>query len=71
MQRNMKVPRFHMKQILGCACGCILLVITASWLVRAQSSESDATNWEKVAGGKMAFDVASVKENKSGMSRAC
>jgi uncharacterized protein (TIGR03435 family) len=60
--------RFHMKHILGCACGCILLVITAAWLVRAQSSESGGTNWEKVAGGKMSFEVASAKENKSGVS---
>ena len=62
----MKVPRFHMKQILGCACGCIFLVITAPWLVRAQSSESDATNWENVAGIKMSFDVISVKLKSSG-----
>lgn len=63
----MNVRHFQMKQILGCACGCILLVITAPWLVRAQSSESDATNWEKAAGAKMSFEVASVKENKSGV----
>ena len=64
----MNVRRFQMKRILGCACGCILLVMTAPWLVRAQSSESDAANWEKAAGGKMSFEVASVKENKSGVS---
>ena len=64
----MKVPRFHLKHILGCACGCILVVITAPWLVHAQSSESDAASWEKAAGGKMSFEVASVKENKSGVS---
>jgi len=64
----MNVRRFHMKQILGCACVCFLLVITAPSPIRAQSSESDAASWEKAAGGKMSFEVASVKENKSGVS---
>lgn len=64
----MNVRRLRRKQVVACACGCILLVITAPWLVRAQSSESDGTNWEKVAGGKMSFEVASVKENESGVS---
>ena len=60
----MKVPRFQMKQILGCAC--LLLVITAPSPIRAQSSESDATNWEKVTGVKMSLDVVSVKLKSSG-----
>ena len=64
----MKVRRFHTTQILACACGCILLVIAAPWPIRAQSPESDAANWEKAAGGKMSFEVSSVKENKSGVS---
>jgi uncharacterized protein (TIGR03435 family) len=38
-------------------------LIFISTQVRAQSAPSD---WEKAAGGKMAFDVASVKPNKSG-----
>ena len=59
---------FGKKSIRACTCGCILLVIAVPWLVRAQSSQSDITAWEKDAGSKMAFDVASVKENKSGVS---
>lgn len=34
-----------------------------SWCVHAQSS--DTVDWEKAAGGKMSFDVASVKQNVS------
>jgi len=30
------------------------------------SAQSDSTDWEKAAGGKMSFDVASVKRNTSG-----
>lgn len=31
------------------------------------SAQSATTDWEKAAGGKMAFDVASVKQNNSGL----
>lgn len=43
--------------------GCLLLVITIPSFVRAQSSAED---WEKAAGGKMSFDVASVKPSAAG-----
>jgi hypothetical protein len=39
-----------------------LLAIAIPNFVRAQSATAD---WEKAAGGKMAFEVASVKENTS------
>jgi uncharacterized protein (TIGR03435 family) len=42
--------------------GCLLLVLGPS-LVRAQSSATE--DWEKAAGGKMSFDVSSVKQNTS------
>jgi uncharacterized protein (TIGR03435 family) len=38
-------------------------VVMNAPLLRAQSSSAD---WEKAAGGKMAFDVASVKKNNTG-----
>jgi uncharacterized protein (TIGR03435 family) len=44
--------------------GCLLLAIASPQLIRAQSS--DVADWEKAAGGKMSFAVASVKINKSG-----
>jgi bla regulator protein blaR1 len=44
--------------------GCLLLAITSPSFVRAQSSATE--DWEKAAGGKMSFDVASVKQNKPG-----
>src|SRR5690348_7131394 len=31
------------------------------------SAQSSTTDWEKAAGGKISFDVASVKQNKSGL----
>ena len=43
--------------------GCLLLAIANAPLSRAQSSA--IKDWEKAAGGKMQFEVASVKENKS------
>jgi uncharacterized protein (TIGR03435 family) len=60
--------RFRGKPILTCICGCALFAITTPSLIRAQSSESDAASWDKASGGKMSFEVASVKENKSGVS---
>jgi uncharacterized protein (TIGR03435 family) len=41
--------------------GCLLLAIFSPSFVRAQSSATE--DWEKSAGGKMSFDVASVKED--------
>jgi len=46
------------------ACAIICAVFLAVTLTRAQSS--DAQDWEKAAGGKISFDVASVKQNTSG-----
>lgn len=31
------------------------------------SAQSATADWEKAAGGEMSFDVASVKQNKSGL----
>jgi bla regulator protein BlaR1 len=47
--------------------GCLLLVLGPSF-VCAQSSATE--DWEKAAGGKMSFDVASVKQNTSGSNAA-
>jgi hypothetical protein len=44
--------------------GCLLLAITCPWFVRAQSYATE--DWEKAAGGKMSFEVVSVKQNTSG-----
>jgi uncharacterized protein (TIGR03435 family) len=50
------------KLILAGACGCLLLAILGPSFARAQSSET-AADWEKAAGGKTSFEVASVKPN--------
>ena len=44
------------------ACAALCTVFVAGTLVRAQDTAPD---WEKAAGGKMSFDVASVKPNVS------
>lgn len=44
--------------------GCLLLAIVGPSFVCAQSSTTE--DWEKAAGGKMSFEVASVKPNDSG-----
>jgi uncharacterized protein (TIGR03435 family) len=44
--------------------GCLLLAITSPSFVRAQSSATE--DWEKTAGGKMSFDVASLKPSAPG-----
>ncbi|HXU19695.1 MAG TPA: TIGR03435 family protein [Verrucomicrobiae bacterium] len=46
--------------IAALACIAILLATLDSRLVQAQSAD----DWEKEAGGKMSFDVASVKQDK-------
>src|SRR5690348_14176314 len=46
------------------ACAIICAVFLAVTLKRAQSSET--LSWEEAAGGKMSFEVASVKQNRSG-----
>jgi uncharacterized protein (TIGR03435 family) len=46
--------------IAALACIAVLLATLDSRLVRAQSAD----DWEKAAGGKMSFDVASVKQDK-------
>lgn len=47
------------KLTLAGTCGCFLLAVIGTSFVRAQSSATE--DWEKAAGGKMAFDAASVK----------
>lgn len=49
---------------IAAACAAVCAVLLAVTLSRAQSSSS---NWEKTAGGKMSFEVASVKQNTSGL----
>jgi uncharacterized protein (TIGR03435 family) len=46
--------------------GCLLLAIFSPSFVRAQSSATE--DWEKAAGGKMTFDVASVKPDTADLS---
>lgn len=50
------------------ACAAICAAFLTVTLTRAQSSAM--LDWEKAAGGKMSFDVASVKQNQSGESPA-
>lgn len=47
--------------------GCLLLVLASASFVRVQSPGT-AANWEKAAGGKMAFEVVSVKQDTSGQT---
>src|SRR5690242_5914175 len=47
------------------ASAAICAALAAVTLTHAQSTDSLA--WEKAAGGKMSFEVASVKQNKSGL----
>ena len=59
-----RISRAH----VGCLIGmfaAICIAFVAVTLTRAQSSGTLA--WERAAGGKMSFDVASVKQNKSGL----
>lgn len=55
-------PRISRARAAGitAACAAVFAVFVAGTLTRAQSSSAD---WEKAAGGKMSFDVASVKRN--------
>jgi bla regulator protein blaR1 len=48
---------------IAAIAGSLILSLLAAPQLRAQSPRSD---WEKAAGGKMSFEVASVKANKSG-----
>jgi bla regulator protein blaR1 len=52
-------PPFVGKLTLAAVYGCLLVAVTCPSFVRGQSS--DASDWEKAAGGKMSFEVASVK----------
>ena len=56
----MRNRNFPGKLILAAISGCLLAVTGA--VVFAQSSGTCA-DWEKAAGGKTAFEVASVKRN--------
>jgi hypothetical protein len=46
--------------------GCLLLAIFSPSFVRAQSYATE--DWEKAAGGKMTFEVSSVKQRISAQS---
>ena len=48
------------KLILAGVSGCLLLAVAGVQQVRAQSPDTSA-DWERTAGGKMSFDVASIK----------
>jgi uncharacterized protein (TIGR03435 family) len=56
--------RGRRRQLTLATCGCLLLAITNPSFVRTQSSATG--DWEKAAGGKMAFEVASVKRDTPG-----
>lgn len=53
--------------LLGIVVAIVLALLIASRLF-AQAQSPQMPQWQRDAGGKMAFDVASVKENKSGVS---
>jgi uncharacterized protein (TIGR03435 family) len=55
-----RISRPRMASLVA-VCAAICGVFLAVTLVGAQSSSTD---WEKAAGGKLSFEVASVKENK-------
>jgi uncharacterized protein (TIGR03435 family) len=57
--------RFPMRLPLAGVAACILLASAIPSFDRAQSSSDD---WEKAAGGKMSFEVASVKQNNAEMN---
>jgi uncharacterized protein (TIGR03435 family) len=61
--RISKNPAFRREAVVGVACVFLALGVANLSVVRAQSATAD---WEKAAGGKMSFDVASVKQNSSG-----
>lgn len=44
----------------------VILAITFVFAARRPGAQSSATDWEKAAGGRMSFEVASVKPNDSG-----
>src|SRR5579883_1018668 len=43
----------------------VAAIATGAMLAAQVSAQSPAADWQAAAGGKMAFDVASVKKNKS------
>ena len=58
-----RISRRKVALLVGtCVALCAALIVVT--LTRAQSS--GAQDWEKAAGGKMSFDVTSVKQNSSG-----
>lgn len=54
--------------IVGLAAAAIVLGVSMAPCLSAQAQLPQMPRWQKDAGGKMVFDVASVKENKSGVS---
>jgi uncharacterized protein (TIGR03435 family) len=66
-----KPKSLHSRLAMKCASAFVLFAITIHPQVRAKSGQAIDTqtagaDWEKAAGGKLAFDVASVKQNTSG-----
>ena len=55
----MRLPLAYVRLFVIVACAA-MLALSSAW---AQSASDD---WEKAAGGKMSFEVASVKQNKAG-----
>lgn len=55
----MRPPSAYVRLFAIAACAATLILSQAS-------AQSAANDWEKAAGGKMSFEVASVKQNKSG-----
>src|ERR1700690_1451707 len=44
----------------------LIAVIITPVISRTVAAQSSASDWEKAAGGRQAFDVASIRQNKSG-----
>ena len=58
---NHRAMRRRSARLALAACAATL------FLIPRVSAQSASDGWEKAAGGKMSFDVASVKQNKSGL----
>ena len=71
-QRPHGKPNFTRKPMLVAIGIAVLVGSVASMVVNAPRvrAQSTASDWEKAAGGKMSFDVASIKQNKYGDSPA-
>jgi uncharacterized protein (TIGR03435 family) len=65
MEGTVNIRGLPGKLVLTGTCACLLFAIFGPSFVRAQSSATE--DWEKAAGGKMSFEVASVKQDKTGL----